>query len=105
MKGLENIKKKSIILKMRDDINDKMRNEPLKWRKTIAALFDNTLTAILSIIRTIYNVKWNINVYKLIRKIILSFFFLFQVFFSIFIRYLAHLHFQCYTKSPPYPPP
>jgi hypothetical protein len=25
-------------------------------------------------------------------------------FFSIFIRYLAHLHFQCYTKSPPYPP-
>jgi hypothetical protein len=21
-----------------------------------------------------------------------------------FIRYLAHLHFQCYTKSPPYPP-
>jgi hypothetical protein len=27
-----------------------------------------------------------------------------QVFFSIFIRYLAHLHFQCYTKSPPYPP-
>jgi hypothetical protein len=25
--------------------------------------------------------------------------------FSIFIRYLAHLHFQCYTKSPPYPPP
>ena len=22
-----------------------------------------------------------------------------------FIRYLAHLHFQCYTKSPPYPPP
>jgi hypothetical protein len=26
-------------------------------------------------------------------------------FFSFFIRYLAHLHFQCYTKSPPYPPP
>jgi hypothetical protein len=25
-------------------------------------------------------------------------------FFSIFIRYLAHLHFQCYTKSPPSPP-
>jgi hypothetical protein len=25
-------------------------------------------------------------------------------FFSIFIRYLPHLHFQCYTKSPPYPP-
>jgi hypothetical protein len=24
--------------------------------------------------------------------------------FSIFIRYLAHLHFQCYTKSPQYPP-
>jgi hypothetical protein len=32
-----------------------------------------------------------------------SFFFL--NFFSIFIRYLAHLHFQCYTKSPPYPTP
>jgi hypothetical protein len=29
-----------------------------------------------------------------------SFFF----FFPFFIRYLAHLHFQCYTKSPPYPP-
>jgi hypothetical protein len=28
-----------------------------------------------------------------------------SLFFSIFIRYLAHLHFQCYTKSPPYPPP
>jgi hypothetical protein len=26
------------------------------------------------------------------------------LFFSFFIRYLAHLHFQCYTKSPPYPP-
>jgi hypothetical protein len=25
--------------------------------------------------------------------------------FSIFIRYLAHLHFQCYTKCPPYAPP
>ena len=24
--------------------------------------------------------------------------------FSIFIRYLAHLHFQCYTKSSPYRP-
>ena len=29
-----------------------------------------------------------------------SFFF----FFPFFIRYLTHLHFQCYTKSPPYPP-
>jgi hypothetical protein len=27
-----------------------------------------------------------------------------QDFFPFFIRYLAHLHFQCYTKSPPYPP-
>jgi hypothetical protein len=26
------------------------------------------------------------------------------IFFPFFIRYLAHLHFQCYTKSPPYPP-
>jgi hypothetical protein len=25
-------------------------------------------------------------------------------FFPFFIRYLAYLHFQCYTKSPPYPP-
>jgi hypothetical protein len=25
-------------------------------------------------------------------------------FFPFFIRYLAHLHLQCYTKSPPYPP-
>jgi hypothetical protein len=25
-------------------------------------------------------------------------------FFPFFIRYLAHLHFQFYTKSPPYPP-
>jgi hypothetical protein len=29
---------------------------------------------------------------------------LFSLFFPFFIRYLAHLHFQCYTKSPPYPP-
>jgi hypothetical protein len=28
----------------------------------------------------------------------------FHVFFPFFIRYLTHLHFQCYTKSPPYPP-
>jgi hypothetical protein len=27
-----------------------------------------------------------------------------HIFFPFFIRYLAHLHFQCYTKSPPYPP-
>jgi hypothetical protein len=26
-------------------------------------------------------------------------------FFYIFIRYFPHLHFQCYPKSPPYPPP
>jgi hypothetical protein len=25
--------------------------------------------------------------------------------FSLFIRYLLHLHFQCYNKIPPYPPP
>ena len=31
-------------------------------------------------------------------------FFFFYFFFPFFIRYLAHLHFQCYTKSPPYPP-
>jgi fumarate reductase subunit C len=30
-------------------------------------------------------------------------FFLF--FFLLFIRYFPHLHFQCYLKSPPYPPP
>jgi hypothetical protein len=24
---------------------------------------------------------------------------------SFFIRYLFHLHFQCYPKSPPHPPP
>jgi hypothetical protein len=34
--------------------------------------------------------------------IFFSFYFLF--FFPFFIRYLTHLHFQCYTKSPPYPP-
>jgi hypothetical protein len=26
-------------------------------------------------------------------------------FINIFIRYFPHLHFQCYPKSPPYPPP
>jgi hypothetical protein len=31
-------------------------------------------------------------------------FFFFLIFFPFFIRYLAHLQFQCYTKSPPYPP-
>ena len=35
--------------------------------------------------------------------VILTSVFLF-FFFPFFIRYLAHLHFQCYTKSPPYPP-
>jgi hypothetical protein len=31
-------------------------------------------------------------------------FLFFFFFFPFFIRYLTHLHFQCYTKSPPYPP-
>jgi hypothetical protein len=31
-------------------------------------------------------------------------FLFFFFFFPFFIRCLAHLHFQCYTKSPPYPP-
>jgi hypothetical protein len=35
-------------------------------------------------------------------RLLVSFFFFFP--FPFFIRYLAHLHFQCYTKSPPYPP-
>jgi hypothetical protein len=30
---------------------------------------------------------------------------IFFFFFPFFIRYLTHLHFQCYTKSPPYPRP
>jgi hypothetical protein len=30
-----------------------------------------------------------------------DFSFFFYDFFPFFIRYLAHLHFQCYTKSPP----
>jgi hypothetical protein len=30
--------------------------------------------------------------------------FLNSFFFPFFIRYLTHLHFQCYTKSPPYLP-
>jgi hypothetical protein len=34
------------------------------------------------------------------KQVTIFFFF----FFPFFIRYLAHLHFQCYTKSPPYPP-
>jgi hypothetical protein len=30
----------------------------------------------------------------------------FTFFFSFFlIRYFPHLHFQCYPKGPPYPPP
>jgi hypothetical protein len=28
-----------------------------------------------------------------------------SLFFKFFIRYFPHLHFQCYPKSPPYPPP
>jgi hypothetical protein len=32
-------------------------------------------------------------------------FFLFFKFYYIFIRYFPRLHFQCYPKSPPYPPP
>jgi hypothetical protein len=29
----------------------------------------------------------------------------FLSFFNIFIMYFPQLHFQCYPKSPPYPPP
>jgi hypothetical protein len=39
-----------------------------------------------------------------LKKSGLTFFLCLSSFFPIFIRYLAHLHFQCYTKSPPYPP-
>jgi hypothetical protein len=39
---------------------------------------------------------------QLDNSMLISFFFFFS---HCFIRYLAHLHFQCYTKSPPYPPP
>jgi hypothetical protein len=45
---------------------------------------------------------------KITVKPIYFFFFLFFYFYFFhffLIRYLAHLHFQCYTKSPPYPPP
>jgi hypothetical protein len=50
-------------------------------------------------------------VFLLLKFIVIIFFFIilqllhfFFLFFPFFIRYLAHLHFQCYTKSPPYPP-
>jgi hypothetical protein len=33
------------------------------------------------------------------------FFLGFFFFFNIFISYFPHLHFQCYPKSLPYPPP
>jgi hypothetical protein len=32
-------------------------------------------------------------------------FFFFFLFLFFLIRYFPHLHFQCYPKSPPYPPP
>jgi hypothetical protein len=37
-------------------------------------------------------------------RIYFSWLVILSFFFHFFIRYLAHLHFQCYTKSPPYPP-
>jgi hypothetical protein len=37
--------------------------------------------------------------------LLLQHFFLFSFFFFFFIRYFSHLHFQCYPKSPQYPPP
>jgi hypothetical protein len=30
---------------------------------------------------------------------------IYSFFFNFFIRYFPHLHFQCYPKGPPYPPP
>jgi hypothetical protein len=46
----------------------------------------------------------NISTWSHISKNKFRFGFSFFFFFPFFIRYLAPLHFQCYTKSPPYPP-
>jgi hypothetical protein len=42
--------------------------------------------------------------YNLLFFIFFFIFFIYFFSFPFFIRYLAHLHFQRYTKSPPYPP-
>jgi hypothetical protein len=44
------------------------------------------------------------HIYQYISFVNILNWFSFFFFFPFFIRYLAHLHFQCYTKSPPYPP-
>jgi hypothetical protein len=60
--------------------------------------FSFTASTLSSPLRTVTQAIFQLQ----FRKFQLEHFFSF--FFFIFIRYLAHLHFQCYTKSPPYPP-
>jgi hypothetical protein len=45
--------------------------------------------------------KANISWYWIFLDVSFSFF----LFYNFLIRYFLHLHFQCYPKSPPYPPP
>jgi hypothetical protein len=64
----------------------------------------HTGAGILLILSILTGVRWNLKQFWFtflwwIRMLNIS------LFFHFFIRYLAHLHFQCYTKSPPYPPP
>jgi hypothetical protein len=41
----------------------------------------------------------------LIKAFLLDIFFIYISFLSFFIRNFPRLHFQCYPKGPPYPPP
>jgi uncharacterized Zn-finger protein len=49
--------------------------------------------------------KWGILPHSLRPLYLFIYFLLVPLFFFHFIRYLAHLHLQCYTKSPPYSHP
>jgi hypothetical protein len=52
-----------------------------------------------------FNVFLGLVAYTVLKSVLMTFLSIFFFLFNFFlIRYLAHLHFQCYTKSPPYPP-
>jgi hypothetical protein len=70
------------------------------------------VSAIMLTVRMYHSIRTKnhfLNIHGLLWKSFFFFFFYLFIFFyffsfSIFIRSLAHLHFQCYTKSPAYPP-
>jgi hypothetical protein len=61
----------------------------------------SSISCILSLLDDAEKQVW---IFFVVLFFVLFFVFYFIYFFIIIIRYLFHLHFECYPKSPPHPP-